>query len=395
MAEIEKESYPEVSNSNLEPTLNADFTVAENTEAVDAETGKDYEKEILFDSNIEPNKNPDGMDKNHVNENTLPENEDLNTEEALINEGTKDLNTNHSVPTTFLNDGQEEDREMGESSPKSDDNDGSHDNEHEAKRVRCGSVDEYDEHSLPGSQLDLESTNGIGFMESFLAVPLHCILRRTADNNRLLSSVEANLFLGITRIAYEIDALLEMSLQSIQKTKTCEHIAKNMEQSQNAFLYPMHSILHLHGILIPQKVLQMVQNELERILLHFSPMIQTLQQLAEQNWSVSNALTVMVQTNGDAFVNVLGKEKGNLAELEEELCRRLEVVIQLCLDDEHNNKGDVYDSFLQSQSMMNYCEKLFKSRKEEDSEPYEASQRTHDAAVTLGMLFASKSDGNS
>jgi hypothetical protein len=391
MAEIEKESYPEVSNHNLEATVNVDFTVVESTEVADAEIGKDYEKE----KEIEPNKSPDGMDNNHVNENKLPEKVDLNTEEVSINEETNDLNTNHIVHTSFLGDGQKEDIEMEESSPKSDDNDGSHDNEHEAKRVRCGSVDEYNEHSLPGSQLDLESTDGIGFMESFLAVPLDCILRRTADNNRLLSSVEANLFLGITRIAYEMDALLEMSLQSIQKTKTCEHIAKNIEQSQNAFLYPMHSILHVHGILIPQKVLQTVQNELERILIHFSPMIQTLQQLAEQNWSVSNALTVMVQTNGDAFVNVLGKEKGNLAELEEELCRRLELVIHLCLDDETNNKGDVFDSFLQSQSMINYCEMLFSSRKKEGSEPYEASQRTHDAAVTLGLLFAASGDDNS
>ena len=42
MAEIEKESYPEVSNHNLEATVNVDFTVVESTEVADAEIGKDF-----------------------------------------------------------------------------------------------------------------------------------------------------------------------------------------------------------------------------------------------------------------------------------------------------------------------------------------------------------------
>jgi hypothetical protein len=385
MTEIEKESHQILLNHDSQAPVTEDITNPDGSKEVEVENEIKDEKEKLENENIDLSKTNEFMDHGSG---------ERDEEGSSINE-TEDCDNTSIQSNEVSNNEQEKDVEVVGAIHKDDDNDddSSSVNEKTAKRIRSDSVDELEEPPLPTSSLNLQSKNDVGFMESFLAVPLPYILRRTADNNSLLSSVEANLFLGITRIAYEIDALLDMSLQSIQKTKKCEHIAKSIEKSQNAFLYPMHSILHVHGIILPQKVLQTVQNELERILLQLPSVIQTLKQLAEQNWSVSNALTVMVQTNG--VVNVLGKEKGNLAELEEELSRRLEEVMQLCRDDETNNKENVYDSFLESQSILNYCENLFTSRKEEDSsEPYEASQRTRDAAVTLGMLLASSSGGH-
>lgn len=199
----------------------------------------------------------------------------------------------------------------------------------------------------------------VKYMESLLAVPVKYIIKRAgAESNSLLSSVEANLLLAVTKLAYEIDLLLEMSLESMERTKMCNHISNGIVFLENHYLFPFQSVLYLHGIVIPQKVLQYVQLEIERILTQFPIIIQTLHQLAEQNWSVSNTLTAILQTNGDFSVNNLGKEKSNLAEVEDELCRRLEQVMYLCRGEKLFD-GDIHDLFLRNEPMKFVCKKLF------------------------------------
>ncbi len=137
----------------------------------------------------------------------------------------------------------------------------------------------------------------------------------------------------------------------------------------NYYLRPIQCILNIHGTKIPNQVIQHVQENLERILsVEFPLLYQILIQCAEQNWFFSNALLVPEDDDDDDdeedgddgndgndsndescsdnnssisnrnskkrkknanYVSQLGRDKGILAELEEEVCRRMDGLIQM------------------------------------------------------------------
>eukprot|EP00554_Chaetoceros_debilis_P015210 CAMPEP_0194127094 /NCGR_PEP_ID=MMETSP0150-20130528/60340_1 /TAXON_ID=122233 /ORGANISM="Chaetoceros debilis, Strain MM31A-1" /LENGTH=725 /DNA_ID=CAMNT_0038820997 /DNA_START=147 /DNA_END=2321 /DNA_ORIENTATION=- len=218
------------------------------------------------------------------------------------------------------------------------------------------------------SEIETESETETGAIEKLLAVPLHYVLRQTNKKSYLLSRIEASLLLQITTLSYELDALISMSVQAIERSQICHdfsHDISNFHVHQHSYpfplvyLRPLHCLLHQHGTTIPQQVIQHVQDHLEQILVGQIPsIVQQLKQCAEQNWSVSHALasldlgadtdihmstststsTNSVHSNGGGSdadnmnVGTLGREKGLMAELEEEVCRRIEGIVKVCND---------------------------------------------------------------
>ena len=217
-------------------------------------------------------------------------------------------------------------------------------------------------------------------IESLLAVPTNYILRKTSSQNknpRLLSSMEAKLLLQITTLSYEIDALIQMSIEAIENSHQCKRFSQDIHESQNVFLRPLLCLLHTHGRVIPQQIVQHVQNHLEEILTHFPVVIQSLKQCAEQNWSVSNALDGME-------IGMLGKEKGLLAELEEEVCNRMEKLMNIC-----NDGSFISQDAFNDKSMKDFCIQLFDGNKtESSSDVLTRNESDYDAASALGMLAA-------
>lgn len=266
---------------------------------------------------------------------------------------------------------------------------------HQAKKQRKDSYKSENQH-------DPNSFNAI---EKLLSVPLHYILRRTSSQNNnphLLSRMEAALLLQITTISYELDSLFQMSIEAIENSHTCKIISEDIHNSSNAFLRPIHCLLHTYGRIVPQQVIQHVQNHLEGILGHFPIIIQSLRQCAEQNWSVSNALLDM--NMGGMSINMLGKEKGLLAEIEEEVCKRLEGLMDVC--NEEDATLPVLDSF-DSTSMKSFCARLFAEEGAsggggdrdcdngdgEEDNSLKLQDRTasiQDAATALGLLASAR-----
>lgn len=259
----------------------------------------------------------------------------------------------------------------------------------ENKRQR---IDQTQSYNTP--EENLSSFNAI---ESLLSVPIHYICHKTSSQNKnahLLSRMEASLLLQITTLAYELDTLLQMSIEAVEISHACNIFCNNIDESRNVFLRPLHCLLHTHGRVIPQQVVQHVQNHLEGILGHFPVVIQSLRQCAEQNWSVSNALLGM-SVDG-LGVGMLGKEKGLLAELEEEVCKRMEGLMDVC-----NQDGLMIENSFDEESMEYFCERLFGKKVnnngdgDDDSSGQEPllsiqnrTESIHDAASTLGLLAA-------
>lgn len=243
------------------------------------------------------------------------------------------------------------------------------------------------------TEVDIQNNvNSFDSTESLLAIPLRYILRQTSFQNKhphLLSRMEASLLLQSNLISYELDALLQLSIEAIEKSRACKLFSRDISESNNnVYLRPLHCLLHTHGKVIPQQVVQYVQNNLEVILGHFRTMVQSLRQCAEQNWSVSNTLLSM-NTNG-MEIDLLGKEKGILAEIEEEVCRRLESLMAIC-----DEGGLVGGNVLEEESMEQFCERKFGTNassaesNERSVVPLAMQSRTksiNDAATALGML---------
>jgi len=242
-----------------------------------------------------------------------------------------------------------------------------------------------------------ENLSSFNAIESLLSVPIPYICHKTSSQNKnahLLSRMEASLLLQITTLAYELDTLLQMSIEAVEISHACKLFSNNIDESRNVFLRPLHCLLHTHGRVIPQQVVQHVQNHLEGILGHFPVVIQSLRQCAEQNWSVSNALLGM-SVDG-LGVGMLGKEKGLLAELEEEVCKRMEGLMDVC-----NQNGLMIENSFDEESMECFCERLFGKKvnnngdEDEESSGQDLSlpiqirtESIRDAASALGLLAA-------
>jgi hypothetical protein len=137
----------------------------------------------------------------------------------------------------------------------------------------------------------------------------------------------------------------------------------------------------MRGVTLPQKVLQYSQINVERILEDLKAMSISLKQCCEQNFSVADALLDTICDDGDGIgseegtVGKLAREKSQLAELEEEMCRRIEGLIKMgreLNDGEEENDGsggytDVFDQAVDEHcnfiSMAQLCESMFPTEK--------------------------------
>ena len=208
-------------------------------------------------------------------------------------------------------------------------------------------------------------------IEALLSVPLSVIFRQTNSNNNgigyksstqsnqnfLLSRVEATILLQISQLAHEMDTLTSMTLQALDKSRIVRDLHQSIRRHTTndgvptthdgqhpLYLRAIEPLLRVHGLTIPQQVLQHVQAETERILGNELPSLgRTMQQFSEQNWCVANTLedtmggimgTIGEEEDGDgeeggSTVRRLAMEKRAVSELEEEVCRRIDGLVRM------------------------------------------------------------------
>ena len=178
-------------------------------------------------------------------------------------------------------------------------------------------------------------------IESMLAVPMEVVFRRVSQYPKqeprpLLTRAEADCFIKVAFLAQEIDVLVKLAEQSLSQQLSCRIYRKRIDKSTHPFLRPIAPIFTLLARQ-QKKTLQHVQQNLGQLVSQLSACATTLRQAAEQNWMHSDSLI-------DAFDQItetvsgqsLAQEKRNLAELEEELCQRIQKIVAMANEQDHS-----------------------------------------------------------
>lgn len=163
-------------------------------------------------------------------------------------------------------------------------------------------------------------------VHEFLSVPLQIIFRRQEGGGRrrhkpLMTRAEAHTFLTITELARELDVLVNLSSQALER-KIQSRIITARIQDIPTFRSLVPSLV-VHGQYIPEQALSHLQLELDRVLASFQASALTLKQFSEQNWTMSESLLDAFGPD-DQRGQVLAQEKQGLSDLQEELSKRLE-----------------------------------------------------------------------
>ncbi len=184
----------------------------------------------------------------------------------------------------------------------------------------------------------------------------------------LLSRIEAQLFLQVNTLSYEMDALTMVSITALQQRVTCRDFGTSLQRVDHPYLRPLVSSLYTYQEQMPRDTIQQVSSLLkDRMIPEFQRVIQQLRQFSEQNWTLADTLDDGHPTMGGSgtgstgYHHVLAQEKRKLSDLQEELCQRIEAL--LLQVSEHHEASPVDDekevSPQQQISMKDYCDQLF------------------------------------
>jgi len=176
---------------------------------------------------------------------------------------------------------------------------------------------------------------------TMLLVPPEIIFRQVQEKP-LLTRAEAQCFLRISFLAQEMDSLVQLAESMLLQRTITSRLGKKLEEIQNPMARPLRIISTIYGNqTVP--ALRGVQRALSGLLAELSSCSTALRQSAEQNWSVSESL-VDAMVGSHSSSQVLAEEKRNLAELEEEMGKRIEALVSMTMLDcrggrQHGGRG--------------------------------------------------------
>ena len=197
-------------------------------------------------------------------------------------------------------------------------------------------------------------------VEDMIAVPLDFIFREVPQTSimastqpqrhkPLLSRTEAQCFLNIALLAHEMDSLVQVSAQALEQKRKYSSLVEKLQARNDPFLRALLPLLHVLGQYTPNESLRRIQMELDRVVTGLKSACESLRQFSEQNWTLSESLLdAMSGTSGE----VVAKEKRRLSDVQEEVCNRIDTILQVTEDSE----ADVFQS--QVLSMRDYCTRV-------------------------------------
>jgi hypothetical protein len=155
-----------------------------------------------------------------------------------------------------------------------------------------------------------------------------------------------------------------MTSEVLSRQRWCRSTSQSIEGVP--LLRSVLPVLAVHGHVIPIRALATVQGELERVLYELETCASALRQYSEQNWTLSESL---MDAFGDCEApgQELAKEKRIMAEIEEEVCTRIERLLGMAsMTGEGNNAKTAEDAFDQAidletgqfVSMQIFCDRL-------------------------------------
>ena len=180
-----------------------------------------------------------------------------------------------------------------------------------------------------------------------LQVPLAFIFRKSCNTQQpLLSRTEADCFLRVRSLAHQLDCIVD-AVQNARQP------AAMMMPQEHPYLRPAAAIqMGIHGQQQQQKLLQ-------GCLAQFATAETTLQQWAEQNWTVAETLR--------AVVPAVAMEKQHVSDVQDEVCRRIGVLVGV------EKEASDWGTWI---PMEDYCNRLFFAKEEESVEKGKSASET-------------------
>jgi hypothetical protein len=177
----------------------------------------------------------------------------------------------------------------------------------------------------------------------------------------LLSRIEAQLFLQVNTLSYEMDALTSTSVLALQQRVQCRELSTSLQRADHPYLRPIVSILHTYHETMPSATIQHVSTVMtNRIVPEFQRLLHQLRQFSEQNWTLADTLDDGQPEMG-GYHNILAHEKRKLSDLQEEICQRIEGLLQTSLSESQQALAydEMAETCIEPLSMKEYCDQLF------------------------------------
>lgn len=189
--------------------------------------------------------------------------------------------------------------------------------------------------------------------KEFLSVPLDFIFRLEPVRGKpLLSRVEARTLIQVSELATELDIIIDLSAQALERRVQSRYIQHEIENIPT--LWSLHPYLSVHGKRLPNQALLYLQSEITRILNLLSALAEKLKEHSEKNYDMSESLMDFTRDNNSSG-HALATEKRILGDIEEELSLRVEHIVSL-----HEEDIVAYATFDDRDlSMSFFCNRLF------------------------------------
>jgi hypothetical protein len=173
-------------------------------------------------------------------------------------------------------------------------------------------------------------------IQSMLSVPPELIFRESQEKP-LLTRAEGQCFMRINLVAQEMDALVLLAEIMLLQRNHCHTLRHKLNECHNPAL---RTVTVIASIFEKQSLpaLRLVQRALSESMIELSSRSSLLRQSAEQNWSVAESLLDAMA--GHSSQN-LARDKRDLAELEEEVSKRIDGLVAMTT---FNYQGDKHSS---------------------------------------------------
>ena len=194
------------------------------------------------------------------------------------------------------------------------------------KRVRISEEQQHDDDTRTNDDVDAVS------IETILLVPTDVIFRKV-QNKPVLTRAEGQCFLRIAMLAQELDASVDLAERILLQKRKSREFRQKMDDSCNSTLRPLAILLRVFESQLTPALLG-IQKAMSNVLIELAACSSLLRQSAEQNWSVTESLLdAMGGTLAGHSSRVLARDKRNMAELEEELVKRIDALVGIASHD--------------------------------------------------------------
>jgi len=224
-------------------------------------------------------------------------------------------------------------------------------------------------------------------VEQLLSIPIQYIFQKTASSGKyIFSKSEVSTLLRVSMLASELDAILSLTYDALDRSHKCKTYRKYIEEANK---HPKSSNNYVMGVSL-RALLPILSVHLEtaddalkhatsdsfgvtRILGELQSLSADLEKFSAMNYTMSEQL-------GSQDVTGISDDKAHIAEIEEAVVERIESLSQLTTGITSNQMNDDTDFT----SMEDLCQQLFSTKQQ----PNQSEEEEKGADYTESQMFA-------